>query len=374
MNGRDVMEIRKDYDTTILLLAVVLTCLGVVMVFSSSSIMSAKRFGDGFYFLKRQIVYAVAGFCMMAILMRIKYSHWRRLAVPLFLLSALLLVAVLVPGIGSHIGGASRWIRMAGISIQPSELVKLAMVVYMAHSLARKKEKVRSFRFGFFPYMIVLAVLLFLLLLQPDLGSALTLAAVAMVMLLVAGTKMSYLFSVVILAIPFLYFAVMNVDYRRKRVLAFLNPWEDPTDTGFQIIQSWIAFGTGGLWGNGLGEGKQKLFYLPEAHTDFIFSVLGEELGFAGVLIVAAMFLLLVLRGLRVSLSASDEFGCFLAFGLTLLLGMQAFVNIAVVLGMLPTKGLALPFLSYGGTSLLMSLAAVGMLLNISREAPGVVR
>lgn len=369
-----MMEIRKDYDTTILLLAVVLTCLGVVMVFSSSSIMSAKRFGDGFYFLKRQIIFAVAGFGVMALLMRLKYNHWRKVAVPFFLISALLLVAVLVPGVGSHIGGASRWIRMAGISIQPSELVKLAMVIYMAHSLARKKEKVRSFRFGFFPYMVVLAVLLFLLLLQPDLGSAMTLAVVAMVMLLVAGTRMSYLISVGILAIPFLYFAVMNVDYRRKRVLAFLNPWEDPTNSGFQIIQSWIAFGTGGLWGNGLGEGKQKLFYLPEAHTDFIFSVLGEELGFAGVFVVAAMFLLLVLRGLRVSLSVQDEFGCFLAFGLTLLLGMQAFVNIAVVLGMLPTKGLALPFLSYGGTSLLTSLAAVGMLLSVSREAPGVVR
>jgi len=365
------MDARKNYDTTILLLAVVLTCLGVVMVYSSSSIMAAKRYGDGFYFLKRQAIYALGGFAAMAVLMRIDYQRWRRLAVPLFLLSALLLVVVLVPGIGSHAGGASRWIRMAGFSIQPSELVKLALVVYMAHSLARKKDKLQSYRFGFFPYMVVLAVLLFLLLLQPDLGSALTLAIIAMIMLVVAGTRLSYLLSVIIPALPFLYFTIMGVDYRRKRILAFLNPWEDPTDTGFQIIQSWIAFGTGGVFGNGLGEGKQKLFYLPEAHTDFIFSVLGEELGFVGVLVVTAMFLFLVLRGIRASLGAPDEFGCFLACGVTILLGIEAFVNIAVVLGMLPTKGLALPFLSFGGTSLMTTLMAVGILLNVSRHSQG---
>jgi cell division protein FtsW len=166
----------------------------------------------------------------------------------------------------------------------------------------------------------------------------------------------------------------MNVAYRRKRILAFLNPWEDPTNTGFQIIQSWIAFGTGGLFGNGLGEGKQKLFYLPEAHTDFIFSVVGEELGFAGVLVIAAMFLVLVMRGMRAALGAPDDFGRYLAFGVTILLGLEAFVNMAVVMGLLPTKGLALPFLSYGGTSLLTTLLAVGILLNISSQATGEVR
>jgi cell division protein FtsW len=222
--------------------------------------------------------------------------------------------------------------------------------------------------------MVVLALLLVLLLLQPDLGSALTIGAVAMVMLLVAGTRLSYLASVVILAIPFLYFAIMNVEYRRQRIMAFLDPWQDPTNTGFQIIQSWIAFGTGGLFGTGLGEGKQKLFFLPEAHTDFIFSVVGEELGFAGVLVITAMFLLLVQRGIRAALHAPDDFGCYLAFGVTLLLGLQAFTNIAVVMGMLPTKGLALPFLSYGGTSLLTTLMGVGILLNISSHGPGEMR
>lgn len=360
-----MMEGRK-YDTTILLLAVALTCFGVVMVYSSSSIMAAKRYSDGFFFLKRQGIFALAGFAAMAVIMRIDYRRLRHLSVPFLLLCVALLVAVLIPGLGNHAGGASRWIRLGPVSVQPSELAKLGLVMYMAHSLAKKQEKIKSFKLGFIPYMIVLAVLLFLLLLQPDLGSALTLGGVAMVMLLVAGTRLSYLFSVAILAVPFLYFAVMNVDYRRRRILAFLNPWEDPTDTGFQIIQSWIAFGTGGLFGNGLGEGKQKLFYLPEAHTDFIFSVVGEELGFVGVLVVAAMFLVLILRGVRTSLNAPDDYGRYLAFGLTLLLGLEAFVNMGVVMGMLPTKGLALPFISYGGTSIITTLMAIGLLLNIS--------
>jgi cell division protein FtsW len=368
------MEVRKGFDTTILLLAVVLTCLGVVMVYSSSSIMAARRYADGFYFLKRQGLYAIAGFMVMAVAMRIDYHVLRRLAVPFFIACALLLAAVLIPGIGSHAGGASRWIRLGGISIQPSELAKLGLVMYMAHSLAKKRDRVKSFKFGFIPYMVVLALLLLLLLLQPDLGSALTMGVVAMAMLLVAGTRFTYIVSLLILALPFLYFAVMNVDYRRKRILAFLNPWDDPTNTGFQIIQSWIAFGSGGLFGNGLGEGKQKLFYLPEAHTDFIFSVVGEELGFAGVFVIAAMFLVLIMRGIRAAQGAPDDFGRYLACGVTLLLGLEAFVNIAVVMGMLPTKGMALPFLSYGGTSLLTTLLAIGILLNVSSHSPGELR
>lgn len=368
------MEVRKGYDSTVLLLAVALTCLGVVMVYSSSSIMAAKRYADGFHFLKRQGGYAVAGFLLMAAAMHVDYRKLRRLAIPSLLLCIALLIAVLLPGLGSHAGGAARWIRLGGVSLQPSEVAKLGLILYMAHSLTKKQEIIKSFKLGFIPYMVVLAVLLALLLLQPDLGSALTLGAVAMVMLLVAGTRLTHLLSVVILAVPFLYFAVMNVAYRRKRILAFLDPWEDPANSGFQIIQSWIAVGTGGLFGNGLGEGKQKLFYLPEAHTDFIFSVLAEELGFAGVLVVSTMFLLLVLRGVRTALGAQDEFGRYLAFGITVLLGMEAFVNMAVVMGMLPTKGLALPFLSYGGTSLLTTLLAIGILLNISSQTPGEMR
>ena len=365
------MEIKQGTDNSILLLAVCLTCLGVVMVFSSSSIMAVRAHADSLYFLKRQGLFALAGFGMLALTARFDYHHFRKLAVPILFFCILLLVLVLVPGLGRKVGGAARWLPVGGFSFQPAEMAKLGLVIFMAHSLAKKKEKVKDFRIGFLPYMALLVLLLALLLAQPDLGSALTLAVVAVMMLLVAGTRLLFLFGTAVVALPFLYVLIMNVEYRRQRVMAFLNPWDDPSNSGFQIIQSWIAFGSGGAFGKGLGESKQKLFYLPEAHTDFIFSVVGEELGFIGVIVIAAMFLLLVVRGLRAALHAPDEFGCYLAFGMSLLLGLEAFANMAVVMGMVPTKGMALPFLSYGGSSLLMSLVAVGIILNVSAQAAG---
>ncbi len=359
-------------DVIILLMVVALTCFGIVMVYSASSVMAAKKYHDGFYFLKRQGIFALMGLAVMYGVMQVDYHVWRKFAVPVLLGCLILLVLVLIPGIGGSAGGASRWIRFPGFSLQPSELAKISLIIYMAYSLDKKQEKMKFFSSGFLPYMVVLAVLLLLLLKQPDLGAALTLGCVAILMLFAAGTKPTYLISMFLLAMPFLYFLVMNVDYRRRRVMSFLNPWEDPNNSGFQIIQSWLAFGTGGLMGQGLGEGKQKLFYLPEAHTDFILSVVGEELGFVGVLVVASMFFLLVWRTIRVALGAEDPFGRFLAFGIAVLLGIEAFVNIAVVTGLLPTKGLALPFISYGGSSLIISLFAVGIVLNISSRMRGV--
>lgn len=368
------MELRKGFDSSILLLSVVLTCLGVVMVYSASSIMADKRYADGFFFLKRQGGFALAGFVIMAVVSQIDYRHYRKVASLVFLLSIGLLVAVLVPGIGTKISGAARWIRFPGVSVQPAELVKLTLVIFLAHSLSKKGERVQEFLQGFLPYILILGVIVALLLAQPDLGSALTIVGVAMVMITVAGTRIRYLFLMATVALPTLYFLVMNVEYRRRRIMAFLDPWDDPTNSGFQIIQSWIAFGSGGVAGNGLGESKQKLFYLPEAHTDFIFSVIGEELGFIGVFVISAMFLVLILRGIRTALVSTDTFGRNLAFGISILLGLEAFINIAVVLGMLPTKGLALPFLSYGGTSLWVTLFSIGVLLNISSQTPGELR
>ena len=356
----------------ILLMTVALTCFGVVMVYSASSIMAAKKFHDGFYFLKRQGVFALIGFGVMFIAMRVDYHFWKKWAVPILLGCLALLLLVLVPGIGGSAGGASRWIKLPGFSLQPSEVAKISLIMYMAYSLDKKQERVKFFSSGFLPYMVILAILLALLIKQPDLGSSLTLGAVAIIMLFAAGTRPTYIVSMFLLSLPFLYFLVMNVDYRRRRILAFLNPWQDPTNTGFQIIQSWLAFGTGGIFGQGLGEGKQKLFYLPEAHTDFILSVVGEELGFIGVIVIAAMFFLLVQRSIRISLQAEDDFGRFLAFGIAVLLGIEAFVNMWVVTGLLPTKGLALPFISYGGSSLIITLFAVGVLLNVSSRIRGV--
>jgi len=358
--------IRRDVDTSILVVTVALTCIGVVMVYSASAIMAAERFHDGFYFLKRQLAYTLAGFVLMAGATYFKYENWRKLAVVSLLGSIVLLVLLFVPGLGVRVGGAMRWLRLPGLTLQPAELVKLSMVLYLAHSLTRKKEKVRSLAKGYLPYMMVLGVLLLILLKQPDLGSAMIIAGVSLGMLIVAGVRWLYILPTILMSLPVLYFLVMQVDYRRRRIMAFLDPWDDPFDTGFQIIQSLVAFGKGGVFGQGLGIGEQKLFYLPEAHTDFIFSVIGEELGLVGVVVVAALFLTLVLCGVRIALQCQEPFGRNLAFGLSLLLGLEAFVNLAVCMGLLPTKGLALPFISYGGTSLVVCLVAVGILLNIS--------
>jgi cell division protein FtsW len=361
----------EGYDLIILLMTVALTCFGIVMVYSASSVMAAKKFNDGFYFLKRQGAFAVLGFAAMALAMRIDYQQWRRLAVPLLGGCLLLLVLVFVPGIGGTAKGASRWLRFPGFNFQPSEMAKIALIIYMAYSLDKKQEKLRFFSTGFLPYMVVLAIMIAILLLQHDLGASLTLGVVALSMLFIAGSRPRYILGMFVMAVPFLYYAIITRSYRLARIKVFLDPWQDPTNTGFQIIQSWLAFGIGGIFGQGLGEGKQKLFYLPEAHTDFILSVVGEELGFIGVIVIAAMFFLLVQRSFRVALQAEDDFGRFLAFGIAVLLGIEGFVNMGVVTGLLPTKGLALPFISYGGSSLIVTLFAVGVLLNVSSRMRG---
>jgi len=357
----------EKFDLQITITAFALTCFGVVMVYSASSVMADKRFHDSFYFLKRQGGFAMLGLVVMFVTMQIDYHFWNRMAKFALVVSLLLLVAVLIPGVGGSAGGSSRWIKFAfGLRFQPSELSKIALIMYMAFSLDRKQDKIRSLGKGFLPYMVVLMVLLALLLKQPDLGSAITLFLVAFTMLFAAGTRISHIMSVILLSLPFLYTLVMNVAYRRRRIMAFLNPWQDPLDSGFQAIQSLLAMGSGGLFGLGLGSGIQKMFYLPEAHTDFILAVIGEEFGFVGVIVVIGMFSLLVQRAICVAMAAPDTFGRYLALGIAALFGIEASVNMGVVTGMLPTKGLALPFLSYGGSSLLISLFAVGILLNIS--------
>ncbi len=356
-----------EYDLLLLAAVLCLLGLGIVMVYSASSVMAAKNFHDGAYFLKRQFLFAILGCGITYVTMQTDYTLLKKWAVPLLGISLLLLVLVLIPGIGGKVKGASRWIRLPGFNLQPAEVLKITMIMYMAYSIEKKQDRIQSLTAGFLPYMLVLMVILGLLLKQPDMGSALTIGAVTILMLLAAGTRLSFLSGTALLASPLVVYLVVKSPYRLQRIKAFLNPEQDPTGSGWQIIQSKYAFGAGGFLGQGLGEGKQKLFYLPEAHTDFILSVVAEELGFLGVIVVIGFFFFLISRSMRVAAIAKDAYGRFLALGITVLFGIQASVNMCVVTGLVPTKGLALPFLSYGGSSLLMNMFAVGLLLSISR-------
>jgi len=345
-----------------------LAAFGMVMVYSSGAVFAAKKYGDATYFLKREVVYAILGLVAMSFAVRVDYSIYRRLAYPLLFVSLGLLAAVLK--LGSRAGGAIRWFRAGPLSFQPSELAKFALCVYLAYLLARKAEKVRVFSVGFLPPLLVTGLMMVLLLKQPDLGTAAIFGAVALGLLFIAGTRTSYLILAVLVAAPAGWQFIVSTPFRMRRMLAFLDPWAFRRDVGYQITESLISVGSGGVTGLGLGDGRQKLFFLPEAHTDFILSIVGEELGLMGILFVIAAFGVLVWRGFRTAFRARDVFGAYLAFGITTMIGLQALVNIGVVLGSLPTKGLPLPFISYGGTSLAMCLFASGVLANISARNP----
>ena len=358
------------YRTDPVLFAVVLllTGLGLVMVYSSSAIYAQQHFGDSRYFLVRDIVWVLLGLVAMSITMRIDYHEYRRWAYPLLGLTVLMLVAVLV--VGSRVNGAKRWFRLGGLSFQPAELAKLALVVYLAHSLTKKAEKLRLFGTGFLPHLVVCGAFMLLLLKQPDLGTAVIMGGVTLILLFIAGTNISYLLIALLGATPILYHAVVGTPWRLRRILAFLDPWQFRADYGYQMAASLIAIGSGGVGGVGLGDSRQKLFFLPEAHTDYIVAIIGEELGLVGVGAVILMFLTLAVRGYQAAYRARDSFGCYLAAGITTMIGLQAAINLGVVMGSLPTKGLPLPFVSNGGSTLVVDLMAFGVLLNVSRGEP----
>src|SRR5450432_1010621 len=345
-----------------------LAAFGSVMIFSAGAVFAAKKYGDALYFLKRELIYAFLGLLVFTVAVRIDYGIYRRYAYPLLLVSVVSLVAVLK--IGSRAGGAIRWFRLGPLSFQPGELAKFALCVYLATLLARKAEQVRDFSVGFLPPLVVTGVMMGLLLKQPDLGTAVIFGAVALGLLFIAGTRASYLVLAVLVALPAGWKFIVSTPFRMRRMLAFLDPWAFRRDVGYQITESLISVGSGGVTGLGLGDGRQKLFFLPEAHTDFILSIVGEELGLVGVLSVILAFAILVWRGLRAATRARDLFGSYLAFGISAMFGLQALINIGVVLGSLPTKGLPLPFISYGGSSLVVSLFMAGVLANISARNP----
>ncbi len=360
------MPTRDTADRTLLGGSLLLVLLGLVMVFSASAVAAGVRLKSPHYFLVRQVLWSVVGLAMMFLLMRVDYRKYRspRVIFPLMGVTAVLLVAVFFLD-RSH--NTHRWIRIGGVGFQPSELAKPALILFLAWYLEKRGKAIQEWR-PLVPAVLITVIVAGLVAAQPDLGTAIVCFLIACTMLFVAGVRLTY-FLVPLAASPiFFYFLVWRVKWRKDRILAFLNPFEDPQGRGFHIIQSLIAVGTGGLAGKGLMEGKQKLFYLPEPHTDFIYAVTAEEFGLVGSLAVVLLFAIFCYRGIRAAMLARDPFARFLATGITSMVVVQALFNISVVIGLLPTKGIPLPFISYGGSSLLMTLAAVGILLNITRH------
>lgn len=358
------------YDVQILLPVFVLVGLGLVMVYSSSSALAVKRFGSEFYFVKRQAVSAVVGFLGLLVCRVVPLSLVRRMAYPLLGVSLALLVAVLLTSAGVAAGGAQRWLKLGPTSVQPAEIARVAMLVYLAYSLEKKAARMGEFSIGLLPHLLIMGVFAALILAQPDFGSSFMLMAMGWVMLLLGGASIRQMIAVTIPMMGVAWLLLSGSDYRMRRIVSFLDPWRYASREGYQVIHSLMAFGSGGLTGVGLGNGVQKLFYLPEPHTDFIFSVIGEEIGIVGGFSVLLLYVTIVWQGFRIAMSADTDFKALLAAGLTFSLGFQVVVNVGVTMSLLPTKGLPLPFISYGGSSLVMSLAAIGLLMNIGASPP----
>lgn len=352
-------------DVRLLFPVLFLIGIGIVMVYSASSALALKKFGTDYYFLRRQAAYALAGIIALVVCRHIPLRAYHFLTYPLLILSFLSLVAIEVSGFGFSAGGSARWLRFGSFTFQPSEFARFSLIVYLAYSMSKKKDHIKDFSIGFLPHVFVMALFAGLIFVQPDFGSVMILGAMTWIMLFVGGVRIVHLVPSLIILTPVVYYFMVHAAYRIKRLMSFLDPWQHSADAGYQIVHSLMAFGTGGIWGTGIGKGYQKLFYLPEPHTDFIFSVIGEELGLLGVLFILGLYFLILWRGIIIARNAETLFGSYMAIGLTTAIGLQVSVNMGVALGLLPTKGLTLPFLSYGGTSLLVNMASIGILMNI---------
>ena len=355
-------------DKLLFIATLVLVCASLVMVYSASAVIAMERYGRPTYFLFKQVTFALLGLVLMPVLMRVDYRRYRQ---PIVIWSALAMVGIALVAVlfGPRINGARRWFGIVGIGVQPSEFAKLVVIFFVAAVLERRMDRIDDLRHSLLPVALVLGGVVGLIMLQPDLGTALSIIVIVSAMVFAAGINYRYIIGLLLVALPAAYIVLMSADYRRRRMLVFLDPWQDPLGDGFQVIQSLIAVGTGGMFGRGLMAGVQKLFYLPYPETDFIYAVIGEELGLLGTTLVLACFCVIAWRGMRTALRAPDRFGAFLALGLTAMVVVQAFFNMSVVLGLLPTKGIPLPFVSSGGSSLLMSMIGMGILLNVSQYA-----
>jgi cell division protein FtsW len=362
------MAKRVSVDSWLFTVTLLLIFIGLVMVFSASAVMAKERYGSGYFFLLRQLGWATAGILAMVLAMKIDYRRYKHPAVVFSLLGAttLLLISVFFLDRAHH---THRWFHLGPLSFQPSEMAKPALILFLAFFLESRTKSMKDWRNTVLPAAVPTLVFIALIVFQPDLGTAIACAAITGCVLFVAGLDLRYLGYAFLASLLPLYFLIFHVAYRRARILAFLDPYSDPQGRGFHIIQSLIAVSTGGITGVGLMEGKQKLFYLPEPHTDFIFAVTAEELGLVGALVIVLLFAIFLWRGVRTALRTQDQFGRFLAVGITSMIVVQAFINISVVLGLMPTKGIPLPLVSYGGSSLLVTLACIGVLLNISKQA-----
>jgi cell division protein FtsW len=355
-------------DKLLFLATLLLVCASVVMVYSASAVLAMDRYHQPYLFLAKQLTWAVLGLFLFFVVMRIDYHNYRQ---PVVIWSVLAVVGIALVAVlfSREINGTRRWFGVGGIGVQPSELAKIGLILFTAAILDRRMDRIEEISYSLLPIGLALAAATGLILLQPDFGTAVSLVAIIGVMVFAAGLPYRYLFGLALVGLPTLALVLWSAEYRRRRLLAFLNPWEDPLGDGFQVIQSLIAVGTGGVTGRGLMAGVQKLFYLPEPHTDFIYAVISEELGLIGASAILFCFCIITWRGLRAALRSPDRFGAFLALGLTMMVGIQAFINMSVVLGLMPTKGIPLPLVSAGGSSLLISLVGMGMLVNVSQHA-----
>lgn len=355
-------------DKLLFLATLLLVGASVVMVYSASAVLAMDRYEQPYLFLFKQATWAIVGVFLLGLIMRIDYRHYRE---PVVIWTALAVVTVALVAVlfSTPINGTRRWFAIAGIGVQPSELAKLAAILFTAAVLERRMDRIGDPTYALLPIGLVVALLGGLIMLEPDFGTAVTLALIVGAMIYVAGLSYHYVVGAALVLLPLGYLLLMGAEYRRRRILAFLNPWDDPLGDGFQIIQSLIAVGTGGVIGRGLMGGVQKLFFLPEPHTDFIYAVIAEEAGLIGATAILLCFGVIAWRGLRVAVRAPDRFASLLAVGLTVMIAAQALVNMSVVLGLLPTKGIPLPFVSAGGSSLLINLIGMGILLNLSQHA-----
>ena len=367
---------RLSFDKMFLAVVLILVGFGIVMVYSTSGVQAGTE-GNGRYFLLRHLFSLLLGLSALAIASVVPYTYFRRpgVVIPLLFFALALLALTLIPGVGVKINGARRWLPIGTFRMfQPSEIAKLILVLYFSYYLVKKQKKIRSFSFTVVPSLIILCAFFMLIILQPDLGTAVNIVILVVSMWFFAGVRLMHLTGVFLFTLPVIIGIAWSNAYQKTRLIRFLDPWQDPQGTGYQLIQSLIAIGKGGLTGTGLGGGQQKLFYLPEPYSDFIFSTVGEELGFLGAVVIIILFGMLIWRGIIIAFHAPDLFGTFTAFGITMLIGIQAIFNLGVVTGLLPTKGLPLPFISHGGTSLIVCLAGSGILLNISKYCPGLQR